>query len=107
MNGNSEQLGFDFAPSPKPALQARRTDPETSRAAAMSVNTTELEEKVWQLLKRYGAHGLTSEEIAEKLNLSLVTVSPRLRPLANKGRVKETGKRKNSSGRAAIVWVAV
>ena len=49
---------------------------------------------------------MTSEELATFTGMPLVTVSPRLRPLANKGLLVCYGKRANRSGRSAIVWVA-
>jgi len=88
----------------------RNTDPETSREAALSVITAlpDLEARVLGLLleQPYG-EGLTSHELAQQLGLSLVTVSPRLRPLANKALIRPAGRRVGDSGRSAIVWMAV
>ena len=82
---------------------ARRTDPPTSRAAANSVNVTDMEARVVGALKAHGP--LTTYEIADILRLSLVTVSPRLRPLADKLIVEDSGTRKmGESGRKQIVW---
>jgi predicted transcriptional regulator len=85
---------------------SRRADPETSKQAARSIETTRLEaeclEAIWE-----ARDGLTSEELAEVLDLSLVTVSPRLRPLSNKGLIVPSGKRPNRSGRMALVWRSV
>lgn len=87
---------FDFVP-------ARRSDPETSKEAGRSVNTTMLEAAVYGCLKAHGPK--TSFEIADILRLSLVTVSPRLRPLADKGLVRDSGVRRiGESGRGQIVW---
>jgi transcription initiation factor IIE alpha subunit len=85
---------------------ARAMDPTTSQDAAASITVTPLEAECLRVL-RHAPQGLTSEEIAEQTQLSLVTVSPRLRPLANDGLVYAGGKRKNRSGHLAIVWVAV
>jgi CRP-like cAMP-binding protein len=64
---------------------ARATDPETSHLAAASVDADKLEVQVLDYL-RYCRHlGATSHEIAAGLGLSLVTVSPRLRPLQRHG----------------------
>jgi predicted transcriptional regulator len=86
--------------------RARRADPPTSHEAARSVKVTDLEAVVLEAL-RLSYNGLTSHELAERTGLSLVTVSPRLRPLADKGEVRDSGrKRKGESGRNSIVWEA-
>lgn len=88
----------------------RNTDPDTSREAALTVITAlpALEERVLGLLleQPYG-QGLTSYELAQQLGLSIVTVSPRLRPLANRCLIRASGRRIGPSGRSQIVWVAV
>ena len=84
-------------------VPARRSDPETSKEAARSVNTTMLEACVYGALKAHGP--MTSFEVADILRLSLVTVSPRLRPMTEKGLVEDSGlKRTGTSGRKQIVW---
>lgn len=87
---------FDYA-------RSRSSDPHTSRLAAASVNTTRLEQMVVDAIAEHGP--MTSFQLAGVLDLSLVTVSPRLRPLADKGYVKDSGERRiNESGRKSIVW---
>jgi predicted ArsR family transcriptional regulator len=82
---------------------ARYTDPSTSHDAAESIDTTQLERMVFNVLKEYGPQ--TSEQVAEKLKMPLVSISPRFRPLANKGKIIDSGERfKNKSGRCAILW---
>lgn len=86
------------------AAHARRRDPGTSHAAAASVDVTPLEMAVVGALKS-NPSGLTSFEIADILRISLVTVSPRLRPLADKLLVEDSGQRRiGESGRKQIVW---
>lgn len=84
---------------------ARKTDPDTSRAAARSVNANALEAGVVGALKS-NPGGLTSFEIAQHLSLSHVSVSPRLRPLADRGVVEDSGERRCNPGSRAksIVW---
>lgn len=87
-------------------LAARKSDPQTSHDAAKSVNTTALEAAVYGCLKAHGPK--TSFEIADILRLSLVTVSPRLAPLRDKGLIKDSGVRRiGESGRGRIVWEIV
>jgi predicted ArsR family transcriptional regulator len=93
-----EQGCFDFDRG-----LARNTDPDTSWDAAETVDVTRLEELVVQALTK-NPTGLTTEELSSRMRLSLVTVSPRMRPLEKKGKVVRSGKRPNRSGREAIVW---
>lgn len=78
---------------------ARRADPPTARAAAARARTTNLEALVLDVLRAHPA-GLTAHEVAAALGRDLVSVSPRMRPLCDTGRVREAGRR---DGRT--VWV--
>ena len=93
-------------PQTQPDTQgARHSDPSTSHRAATSIDATTLEALCLATL-RMCRTGMTSEELASAMALPLVTVSPRLRPMANKGLVYAGQKRHNHSGRQAIVWYA-
>lgn len=84
---------------------ARSTDPDTSHDSA-KFDTSFLQQQVLFTLLKEGP--LTSEEVADILKINLVSVSPRFRPLAEKGLIVDTGhRRKNRSGRSAILWRAV
>ena len=84
----------------------RNTDPETSHIAAASIQekVPTLESLVLCFLKLQGDTGGTTEEIAAALNLDRVTISPRMKPLFNKGQVIQMGKRSGKSNKPAIVW---
>lgn len=85
--------------------KARIKDPETAKAAARSVDATRLESLCLDFLRH--SQGLTAHELAQILRLPLVSVSPRMRPLVNKGLVTDSGgRRATASGRKAIVWRA-
>lgn len=84
---------------------ARHSDPTTSHHAAKSIDATTLAAACLATLRMFPG-GLTSEELASAMALPLVTVSPRLRPMANKGLVYPGHKRPNASGHPAIVWYA-
>lgn len=81
---------------------ARRTDPIPSHEAAVSIATAALEGLVADTLRKYGP--LTTEQIADITGASLVTVSPRMKPLEGRRVVVRDGKRKNRSGVSATVW---
>lgn len=85
---------------------ARATDPETSHAAAASVEPTELELLVLAALG-VRPRGCTSSELSDFLGIERVSVSPRLAPLARKGLIEASGERRRGpSGRSQIVWKA-
>jgi DNA-binding MarR family transcriptional regulator len=82
----------------------RHNDPDTAQEAAESIDVTKLESAVLSALGK-SVSGLTVYEIAERLDISLVSASPRLRPLVRKGFVEDSGDRRETpSGRRAIVW---
>lgn len=65
--------------------RARNTDPATSHEAAAKVDGKALAERVLANLRDEGPG--TSHDLAERMGLSLVTVSPRLKPLEEAGKV--------------------
>jgi hypothetical protein len=76
----------ELFPTPELA-RARRSDPDTSKSAAHSVPVAELEAKVLRALRDH-PRGLTSHEVAELLDMPLVSVSPRFKPLTVKNLVR-------------------
>jgi hypothetical protein len=115
---NSPKLSETIPNSPQLALwqiqdsgRARKSDPGTAKRAAASVDARTVEGMVLAYLRMHEwefGEGLTTEEIANRTHLPLVTVSPRMRPLTEKGLVADSGlRRKNESGRQAIIWKAV
>lgn len=81
------------------AALARREDPVTSHEAAERVDGKLLAERVLQDLDEHGPG--TAHEIAERMGLSLVTVSPRMKPLEDAGKVVRGPRR---HGRT--VWIS-
>jgi DNA-binding MarR family transcriptional regulator len=81
---------------------ARRTDPETSHEAAALVNVTKAEAKVLLALRRENG---TWDEITARTGMRAGTVSPRFRPLREKGLIRQTGEvRPGESGAKQTVW---
>jgi predicted ArsR family transcriptional regulator len=83
-------------------------DRDTSRAAADEIAPTAplLRAQALAVLER--SNGLTADEVAGRLGLSILSIRPRLTELARLGKVRDGGgRRKNKSGRKAIVWVPV
>ena len=86
---------------------ARSTDPSTSYQAAFQFDpaVTKIEQRILDELRGLGRGGLTTHALAAVLGLELVTVSPRMKPLVNKGLVRASGRFAESpSGRQRIIW---
>lgn len=98
---NTQPSLFDTQPPP---ARSRRSDPPTSKSAARCVRATYLEGAVLEVL-RLNPRGLTSHEVSAWLDLPLVTVSPRFRPLVNKNLIIDSGEKRAGVGfKTSIVW---
>jgi len=83
-------------------------DRETSQAAADFIAPTapQLRARALAIVER--SNVLTADEVAGRLGLSILSIRPRLTELSRLGKVRDGGtRRKNKSGRNAIVWVPV
>lgn len=83
-------------------------DRDTSRDAATSAAETAplLRAKALAVLER--SNGLTADEVAGRLGLSILSIRPRITELSRLGKVRDSGvRRRNASGRNAIVWAPV
>ena len=78
---------------------ARRTDPDTSHIAALTVDANKLEKLVVSALAQY-PDGCTVKEISAILDIDKWSISPRMKPLEGKGLVERTAERRDRS----IVW---
>jgi predicted ArsR family transcriptional regulator len=94
------QPAFDLFSYPTVAGH-RGTD--TSRAAAESIPASLLRGKVLTEFQRRGA--MTADECADAMRSSVLSIRPRVTELHKFGKLMDTGtRRKNASGRSAIVW---
>ena len=82
---------------------ARTTDPETSHDAAATTthHVPELEGRVLACLRQAGGEGATTKEMARSLRCDRDSLSPRMKPLRDKGLVRDSGMRRER----ATVWV--
>jgi hypothetical protein len=92
----------------EPKFMVRATDPVTSMDAAESIDSTKLEQMVYEVIAMY-PNGCTSDEVLKHFpNHGVQTISPRFAPLIRKGFIEDTGeKRKASSGRSQRVMKAI
>ena len=84
-------------------------DRDTSRAAAASIApaASAIRDRVLAQFER--STGMTADECAGRLGLSILTVRPRVTELSRLGKLRDSGtRRKNTlSGKSAIVWTPV
>jgi hypothetical protein len=117
-------IDFEVLPEPEQVaqpLRARRDDPETAHDAADDANENfpSVSESILNALRAIEPEGLTTEELSELTHIHLKSVSPSMKPMekanlvhrvevgvTSKGK-KSYRKRKNLSGKSAIIWYAV
>jgi len=98
-----DQPEFNFG-TPARKL-ARSNDPDTSKDAAESVDTTKLESMVYDAICRFGNAGCISDEIRDAFpSMPYSSVTARYRALLDKGMIVDTGARRpGKSGRSQRV----
>lgn len=63
-------------------------------------------ERVWQKIRQAGPTGMTTDEVAEALEMSVLYVRPRVSEMGKAGLVHDSGRQRyNASERLATVWV--
>jgi uncharacterized membrane protein len=88
----------------------RNKDPQTSREAAEFVrdHLPHLENRVFRAIRRSKNRGMIYDELVDELGIDKVTVSPRTRPLAEKGLIYASNERRmGKSGRFQTVWKCI
>lgn len=86
----------------------KATDTETSQQAAEAAAHTapSLRLRVLQSI-RQAPDGMTADEAAQALDASVLAIRPRVTELKDAGLIVQScGRRKNASGRRAVVWVS-
>lgn len=81
---------------------------ETSISAAeeMAPHTGRLQKMALDAIRAAGTDGLTADELAAALGLDRWTIQPRTSELRAKALIADSGqRRRNVSGKRAIVWV--
>jgi len=94
-----------------PEVAGFKGDHETGRDAAAAINEKigRLKRLVRDAIAASGAEGLTPEECAEKTGIPRVSVQPRFSELKLLGVIVPSGVRRTnpSSGKSAVVWIAI
>ena len=85
----------------------RKEDPITSHEAAQGVDTTKLEQIVYEAIKGF-PNGCISDEVLEALpNYRYSSITPRYRALLDKGFIEITGTKDGRSGKKQRVMKAI
>jgi predicted ArsR family transcriptional regulator len=99
---SAAQIGLFDQPQPS-AGAARRTDPETSKEAAESINAGTLEDQVFRYMLNHGPTIL--DDVVRDLKIDKETASPRFARLQDAGFIELTGiKRPGKKGRPQQEW---
>jgi predicted ArsR family transcriptional regulator len=78
--------------------------PSEQAAKAITCKAARMRAAVLAQIAQYPG-GVTADEIAKDLNLSVLSVRPRVSELNRNGEIEQTGaRRKNESGMTATVW---
>jgi hypothetical protein len=87
-----------------PKTLVRNNDPDTSHAAAKTVDTSQLELMVYEVIGKF-PNGCIADDVQQELaHLRSNTITPRFAPLIRKGFIVDTGERRRaSSGRSQRV----
>ena len=87
---------------------ARKTDPETSKEAGASIDTTNLEKIVLEAIKAFPDWCILQDIEHTIPHIRQSSISPRIRPLIRKGLIYATGEyRPSYSGRSQRVLKVV
>jgi hypothetical protein len=87
-----------------PKKLVRTDDPDTSHAAANSVDTSQLESMVYEVISKYPDGCIADDVERELAHLRSHSITPRFKPLMRKGFIFDTGERRiASSGRSQRV----
>ena len=87
-----------------PKKLVRTDDPDTSHVAANSVDTSQLESMVYEVISKYPDGCIADDVERELAHLRSHSITPRFAPLMRKGFIVDTGERRMaSSGRSQRV----
>lgn len=85
----------------------RADSPDTSRAAALAVDTTRLEAMVFEAVRSFPAGCIQDDVLARFRDMPYSSVTARFRALLDKGLIVDTGdRRRGRSGRSQRVLLA-
>ena len=97
------QLSLPYNGDGSPGFKSPGTSQEA--AAAMKPTAATLRAECMSYVRRWKDAGTTTDECAEYLNQSVLSIRPRFSEMKEMGLIEDAGtRRKNRSGRNATVW---
>ena len=85
----------------------RNVETSIAAAEALAPKLGRLQRMAETTIRSAGAHGLTADELAARLDMVRWSIQPRTSELKSKGLIRDSGRRRpNATGKAAIVWIA-
>lgn len=85
----------------------RKFDTSVAAANELAPKLGRLQKMAGAAIRAAGPRGLTADELAERLDMDRYSIQLRTSELRRKGFIRDRGRRrKNSSGKMAIVWVS-
>jgi hypothetical protein len=85
----------------------RNVDTSVEAAVAIAPKLGRLQGLAEEAIRNAGRYGLTTEELAARLEMDRWSIQPRTTELLRKGIVRDSGlRRPNVTGRRSIVWIA-
>jgi hypothetical protein len=92
----------------EPFKLVRKEDPDTSKDAAEKVDSTKLEQMVYEAVAKYPNGCIADDVMTHFPSHGIQTISPRYAPLIRKGFIEDTGeRRKSSTGRSQRVMKVI
>lgn len=84
----------------------RNVDTSIAAADALAPRLGRLQRLASGAIRDAGAHGLTVDELAARLEMDRWSIQPRTSELRRKGLIRDSGQRRpNITGKLAIVWI--
>ncbi|MBX9815168.1 MAG: MarR family transcriptional regulator [Sphingomonas sp.] len=85
----------------------RRIDTSIEAANAIAPRLGHLQKAVLAAVVNAGPRGVTTNELADRLNIDRGSIQPRTSELRRLGLIRDGGARRpNANGKRAIVWIA-
>ncbi|WP_230281663.1 helix-turn-helix domain-containing protein [Croceicoccus sp. Ery15] len=85
----------------------RNVETSVAAANALAPKLGRLQQMAHEAIREAGARGRTADELAERLGMDRYSIQPRTSELRRKGLICDSGeRRRNATGKMAIVWVA-
>jgi hypothetical protein len=93
---NNMKQSMDRFFGTEPFKMVRKEDPDTSKDASEKVDSTKLEQLVYEVIAKYPNGCIADEVMTHFPNRGVQTISPRYAPLIRKGFIEDTGERRKS-----------